>query len=797
MQILNSIISNKYETFNLTKRYERKNFRRNMKIFTITVIGLVLISNILLSQTNFGSISGTITEEKSGENVISLTVVLYTDTLAKKPYRGTYTNKFGFYSFTQLPPGEYHIIATGVGYAPFSKKIILKDGENLRLNIKMKNANVITDEIVVSAERISENAVSRISAVSISPDFIFKMPSLGGEIDVFRALQTLPGVKQSSELSSGLYIRGGSPDQNLYLLDGVIVYNPNHLGGFLSVFNGDALRDIKLIKGAFPAEYGGRLSSVLDMTMKEGRKDKFSASGGISLISSRLTMEGPISENTSFMLSGRRMYLDLITSMFARDEDDLPNYYFYDLNAKINHKISDNDHIFVSGFLCQDVLSAPDDDEMKFDIDWGNKTLNLRWMHIISPELFTNFSLIYTDYTFRTNIYDKKNISNNFISKSQIRDWTLRAEAQYLPAKSHKIKTGIEAINHRFLAKTAYNFINDFEIPFNSKDATSIEASLYLQDEWDISELFTANIGGRLYYFEEANYFRFEPRFSAAYKLTENSSIKASASLAHQFLHLIIRNDISIMTDLWFPSTKNVLPSRSLQSVLGFEHIFIDGKYLFSIEAYYKDMQNLYEYKDSATFSFGVPLENQFTRGSGEAYGIEFFFNKRLGNLTGWIGYTLSWTKRKFRELNDGKPFYPRYDRRHDVNIVITYKFNRSWEIGATWYYGTGQAFTMPTGTYNFEEIGFNQWSDIKYQYTERNGARLPAFHKLDLNFMHHFEWFSLPWTFSINIYNAYNRRNPFAWYISSDYDGITEVKKLKQITLFPIIPTIGLSFKI
>ncbi|MEJ5245262.1 MAG: TonB-dependent receptor [Bacteroidota bacterium] len=757
---------------------------------------LIAVAGKIFCQSSTGTISGTVSEEKTGEYIISLTVVLHKDSISSKPFRGAYTNKFGYYSFSQILPGEYYLVAKGVGYQQFSKKIRLKEGENLRLNIKMKTADVVTDEVLITAERSSEEAISRISTVNIAPSFIFKLPSLGGETDVFRALQTLPGVKQSSELSSGLYIRGGSPDQNLYLLDGVIVYNPNHLGGFLSVFNGDALRDIKLIKGAFPAEYGGRLSSVLDMTMKEGRKDRFSADGGISLISSRLTLEGPISENASFMLSGRRMYFDVLTSMFV-PKDEVPNYYFYDLNAKVNYKVSENSHIFLSGFLCRDVLESPEDEEMKFDINWGNKTSNLRWLYIVSPLLFTNFSLIYTDYSFRTDIYDKKNIANNFISKSLIRDWTFRAEAQYFPEKNHKIKTGLEAINHRFLAKTAFNFENNLEIPFNSKDATSIELSYYLQDEWDVTDRLATNIGSRLYYFEEADYVRFEPRFSATYKLADNTSIKTSLSMAHQFLHLIIRNDISVMTDLWFPSTQNVLPSRSTQTVIGVEQLFDEGKYLLSLEGYYKKMNNLYEYKDSATFSFGIPLESQFTRGNGEAYGVEIFFNKRLGNFTGWVGYTLSWTKRKFKELNEGKPFYPRYDRRHDVNIVLVYEISPSWEIGATWYYGTGQAYTMPTGSFRFEEIGLTDYEDIKYQYTERNGARLPAFHKLDVNFLHHFEWFSLPWTVSLNIYNAYNRRNPFAWYISTDYDGTTETKKLKQLTLFPLIPTIGLSFKI
>lgn len=765
-----------------------------MKIILLCCLLLLAVANVQ-AQDNFGSVSGVVTESKSGENIISVTVALFKDSIStgSKPYRGTYTNKFGYYSITKVPAGEYFIVARGIGYAIFSKKIEIKEGEQLRLNVKMINDDVKLDEIVVEAERL-ETATSRISAVSVSPAFISKMPSLGGEVDVFRTMQLLPGVKQSSELSSGLYVRGGSPDQNLTLLDGVIVYNPMHLGGFLSVFNSDALRDVKLIKGAFPAEYGGRISSVLDMTMKEGTKEKISGSGGISLISSRLAVEGPIGENTSFMIAGRRMYLDILMALGSKDSDEMPTYYFYDLNLKLNHKISDNDHIFLSGFLCEDVLNEPESSEENFDIFWGNKTANLRWMHIVSPELFTNFSLIYTDYTFGTNIYEKDQKANNFKSSSQIQDIMLRADAQYLPSKNHKIKLGVETIWHNFTSKAALNYADYFDAPFNKKEVGSLEASIYLQDEWDISDLWNANIGGRMYYFQEANYFRFEPRISTSYKLTDETSLKGSIALAHQFLHLIVRNDITLPTDLWFPSTEKVKPSRAWQGVLGAEHIFEGGEYMLSAEIYYKDMKNLYEYKDSSVFTFGIPLENQFTRGRGEAYGMEIFFNKRLGSFTGWIGYTLSWTKRYFDELNNGKMFYPRYDRRHDINVVLAYKFNESWELGATWYYGTGQAYTMPTGTYQFEDIGGFPWGDEKYQYTERNGARLPSFHKLDLNFMHHYEWFGLPFTFSINIYNAYAQKNPFAWYISNDWD--TGNKKLKQITMFPFIPTFGLSFK-
>lgn len=752
------------------------------------------------AQSGSGTVYGVVSEEKSGENVISISVVLYPEEniTTSKPVRGAITNKFGAYTIPNIPSGEYYLVTRAVGYQTFTKKIKIKENEKIKLDIQLINQDVKGQEIIVEAERL-EDANSRLSTIMVSPAFVSKMPSLGGEVDVFRTLQLLPGVKQATELSSGLYVRGGSPDQNLNLLDGVIVYNPSHLGGFLSVFNNDALRDIKLVKGAFPAEYGGRLSSVLDMTMKEGTKEKFSGSGGVSLISSRLTLEGPINENSTFMISGRRMYLDLLMWAAMSNKDEIATYYFYDLNAKVNYKISEKDRIFVSGFLCNDVLDEPKKSDYNFDVFWGNKTANLRWMHIVSPVLFTNSSLIYTDYSFNTDIFDKENPSNNLQTKSQIRDIMLRTEAQYFPHQDHRIKSGAEIIWHNFQSRFTTDLIpKEMENPFNTKDLNSLEAALFLQDEWKISELLNTNIGTRFYYFQEANYFALEPRMSFSYSLSDATSLSLSGALAHQFLHLIVRNDITLPTDLWFPSTSKIKPSKSWQVVLGAEHILNKGEYLISIEAYYKDIQNLLEYKDSATFSFGIPLEDQFTSGRGVAYGVELFVNKRIGNFTGWIGYTLAWTKRQFNELNNGKWFNPRYDRRHDVSLVLTYELGERWELGAAWIYGTGQAYTMPTGIYSYQSpIPGDNYKENKYQYTERNGARLPSFHKLDLNFIYKFSWFDVPWQLSLNIYNAYNRKNPFAWYIKKSFNEKgEEYPVVKQLTLFPIIPTIGISFK-
>ena len=767
-------------------------------IIVCLTLNLSLLSSVAVATNEVRAIAGTVVEKKSGEYAIGIAVALYSiDSNTTVPLRGAYTNKFGFYSLANVKAGKYRLVASGIGYESYSVNIDLSGKADTIINLELQTKDIRMEEVTVEGEQMRSSKVP-ISTIDISPFFITRMPSLV-EVDVFRSLQLLPGVQQATELSSGLYIRGGSPDQNLTLLDGVIVYNPSHLGGFLSTFNSDCLRDIRLIKGAFPAEYGGRLSSVLDMTMKEGTKEKISGTGGISLISSRLTVEGPIGDDITFMISGRRMYLDLMMKMVTSDDEEVPNYYFYDLNAKANYKISESDRIFVSGFFGRDLLSSPESEDNNFEMFWGNKTGNLRWMHIVSPTVFTNFSLIYTDYNFNTVMTDD-NRKQRLDIFSGIRDLTLRADAQYFPNDKHIIKTGIETTWHHFRASAEAKLFGEEWEDAPENIINTIDAAIFAQDEWQITPVFNANIGMRLYYFENGNYLNAEPRISGKYNLSDLFSINASFAVANQYLHLLVRNDITLPTDLWFPSTKSVIPSRSIQGSLGFEYQLFDREYLLTGEIYYKNMSNIYEYKDDADFNFGVPLEEQFVKGRGRAYGLELFLNKRLGQFAGWIGYTLAWTERQFDELNDGKWFSPRYDRRHDISIVVTWKPSERWELSCSWVYGTGQAYTMPTGSYNFPTFdGLSPWYEDKYQYTDRNGFRLPPYHRFDFNAIHHFEWFGLPFQFYISIYNLYNRHNPFAWYIDYDYVGVgdewKEKKTLKQISLFPIIPTFGLNF--
>ncbi|MCU0425119.1 MAG: TonB-dependent receptor [Candidatus Kapabacteria bacterium] len=810
-----------------------------MKFFKLSVLtaALMLFARLLPAQN--GVISGTVSEAGSGEAVIGVNVILSKDETASSAsaiLRGARTNKYGFYSIPTVPQGSYFLVVRGVGFKQFSKAITIdKPDAAVKMNIALKQANVSAGEVTITAERETKS-VANISAVELKADMVRKLPTIGGEADVFRMLQYMPGIKSGGELSSGLYVRGGSPDQNLTLLDGVIVYNPSHLGGFLSVFNNDAIRDVRVIKGAFPAEYGGRLSSVIDLTMKEGSKEKFGGTVNLSLIAARATIEGPIGDDVSFMVSGRRTYLDpllALSSAISGQQSSL-NYYFYDLNAKLNYKISDDDRLYVSGYFGNDVLTssaagATADQALRFGIDWGNATANIRWAHTFSPTLFSNFSAIYTDYRTGINIgFGTGDNEVGFTTFSQIRDFTLRGDAQYFPATEHKVKFGFDATFHRFTT-----LVESKSLPFGQALAAlgsnntidALEASIYAQDEWEISEKFTTNIGLRMAYFQRGDRFLPEPRASVSYSVFSGNtdsfvndlSIKGAFAIANQFLHLVIRNDVALPTDTWFPATNNIKPANAIQYVLGAETKLLNGEYTFSVEGYYKFMRNLYEFRDNAPFGLLAPTESVLTEGVGDAYGVEFFLEKRMGAFTGWIGYTLSWATRTFAELNDGKPFFPRFDRRHDISVVGTYKLSDVWELGATWTFATGQAFTMPSAQYSFPTVGGIQQTNpliqgVRVNYTERNGFRLPDFHKLDVNITHYFTWFGLPFNAALSVYNAYNRQNPFQWVVR--YGTATNaapipvgegpransanilVPSVQQTALFGIIPTLSIGFK-
>jgi outer membrane cobalamin receptor len=763
-------------------------------IFLLLILNINIFPGILRS-----SVSGLVTDASNGEVLIGVNVVVYKDSLIanSKPLKGTATNKYGFYSIPDLDAGIYFIAFRSIGYKLEVRKVEISQGSNLRLNVSLIEEKVMLDEVMIRGER---NKKAVISTIDISPDIIKQLPSLSGELNVFKSLEYIPGVKVANELSNGIYVRGGSPDQTLTLLDGVVVYNPSHLGNFASTFNSNAVQDVRLLKGAFPAEYGGRLSSVLDIKLRSGTRQKSKGIISLGAINSGINLEGPISDKSTIMLSGRKMYYDFIQDNFLK-KNSSPRYNFYDLNAKINYNMNDNSRLFISALYGKDNLYSPSNSkDIDYNISWQNATLSLNWLNINNESLFSNTWFSYINYSFTSILNDKNNTTGtgDYYSSSYLQDFMVKRAIEYVMEENHTIKAGTEVVLHKY--RLLYSDYYDPELENDDRigtDNLSLETALYLQDEYEILPLLTTNAGVRLYFFNKSKYFRVEPRLSATYALTENFFIKAAAAIANQFLHLIVRNDISLPTDLWYPSTSKINPSKSIQYVFGLESYFDRQTYLLSIEGYYKDLQNLYEYGNVKNSDITVPIEDRLTVGKGESYGVEFFLNKRAGDLVGWIGYTLSWTKRKFDELNAGRIFYPRYDRRHDVSVVVTYNFNDNLSCGLTWTYASGQGYTVPTGQYSFEEVGPDSKEQIQFNNSGINTYRLPDYHKLDFNATYKFNFIGLGFESYINLFNLYNRKNAFAQYITYDNqtDG-SKIPKLKQLTIFPFIPTAGLNIK-
>lgn len=772
------------------------------KKFSLTVILLLTFWTLIgkVYAQNVGcTLSGIVQDSLSGKSIIGASVVILNDTnLTSPPLRGAITNRFGFYSLPNLPAGEYFVYVRSLGYTSSIKEIKIKDTtKSIRLDFLLKEENVVLPDVIISEKRGSEIS-NQVSVVNISPELIKNLPSMTGEVDLFRTLQLIPGIKISTEISNGIYIRGGSPDQTLTLVDGVIVYNPTHLGNFASTFNADAISDLKLIKGALPANYGGRLSSVIDIKLREGSKDKFRTKVGLGMINSNLVVESPINENSTIMFSARKMYYDVFQNSFYKSSV-LPRYNFYDFNGKVNWTLNESNWFVLSGLFGQDKLYANSKSDIGYDIQWGNRTLNLSWTSISSPILFSTTSLSFTNYQFQVFIEDRKGTSSNYFSASDLKDLTFKRETEFFPSEKNNLKFGAEISIHSYTLNSSDIYLDqlDREKAANNKQI-SLEGALYATDEIKINNLLTTNIGGRLYYFKERRKLTLEPRISFSIIPIENYYFRAAYARAHQFLHMITRNDIALPTDLWYPSNEKIEPALSDQFVLGIDSYLFDRIYQFSVEGYYKSMHNILEFNPSATFSLETKIDDQLTVGKGEAYGIEVFLNKTAGELTGWLGYTLSWTKRKFDEINRGKIYYPRYDRRHDVSIVLNYSFLENWNISATWIYGTGQAYTLPTGQFAFTDVYSGQPQEIRYDYLSLNTYRLPDYHKLDLSIGYRFKIREIDLQATLSFFNLYNRKNPFAQYVTNEIDPNSgeRIQKLKQLTLFPFIPALSINAK-
>ena len=771
---------------------------RSANLSIISVVILLGFFQSTLPQEKYISISGFIYDALTGEALIGTNILVYKDTINfnVEPVYGAAANNYGFYMLPKLNREKYFIIFRYIGYKAAIKEMDLTFLEsNVNYNVKLNPENIKLDEIVIEGKKIDKNVLS---TVDVSPELLTKLPSFTGEVDLFRSLQLVPGVNKSSELSNGLYVRGGTPDQTLTLVDGAILYNPSHIGNIASTFNSNAIRDIKLIKGAFPAEYGGRLSSVLDIKLRSGTKEKETGTIGLGTINSFFSFEGPLKESATYMIAGRWMYYDAWQRSFDK-QSSVPRYNFYDINGKINYNVSDASAFSLSMMFSRDNMYNPPADDIIYDINWENLNVTLNWVQINSKSLFLNSSLSYVNYEFSTKIGvgNETTSSASYFSNPNLTDLILRQNAEVNWEMDQKIKTGFEISFHNYdLLYNEYYDLSYEQDPYAGDNINSIEAALFFQNESEFFNSLKTNIGGRLIYFNANGQLSFEPRISLSYLMFSDFYIKGAAAVANQYLHLITRNDIALPTDLWYPATANIEPSRSTQFVLGFDKYFDQDSYQTSVEGYYRNMKNLYEFKNSPEINpLNDSIEDQFVQGEGEAYGVEVFFQKRKGNLQGWIGYTLSWTKRKFDDLNLGKVFYPKYDRRHDISIVATYNLTDELTFGATFTYATGMRYTSPTGQFIFNPIGISGSPQTLLDYPGLNVSQFPAYHKLDLSFNYKIKMTKVEINLFANLYNIYNRKNAYAQFIvfPSDTDG-DQVPQLKRISLFPFIPAAGVS---
>ncbi len=766
----------------------------------------IAFATISFAQEKY-TISGYVRDANSGETLIAANVFVKDDVT-----KGATTNVYGFFSLT-LPEGSYTLIAAYLGYA--EQNIEVKLIEDKRLNIDMQEGGVIvTQEIVVTGEQADKNVEStEMGTVELPTETLKKLPALLGEVDVLKSIQLLPGVLSAGEGNAGFYVRGGGPDQNLVLLDEAVVYNPGHLLGFFSVFNADAIKSTTLIKGSIPASYGGRLSSVVDIQMKEGNNKAFAVEGGIGAIASRLTVEGPLVKGkSSFIVSGRRTYaFDVAQPLIKKTDFAGTNYYFYDLNTKLNYQFSDKDRLFFSGYFGRDVLNYVSNKRgFSLNMPWGNTTATLRWNHLFNDKLFMNATGIFNDYDFEV---EGKQSDFSFKLFSGVRDWNGKLDFDYFPAPKHQIKFGLNYTFHRFTPNSASATSGEIEFDNETGRKYAHESAIYFSDDWKVSKRLALNMGLRLSMFSHVGpfanadsskvykplepiqrYFGAEPRLGMKYKVSNQASLKGGISVANQYLHLVASSTSTLPTDLWVPSTQKVKPQLGIQYALGYFQNLLENKYEAAIEVYYKDLFNQIDYAESYVPDLTTEEEDEFVFGEGESYGAEFFFKKRTGKLNGWVGYTISKTTRSFPEIEDGRVFPAKYDRTHDLSIVANYDLNKAWTFGATFVYGTGNAYTLPE---SFYFVDF----DVTANYGPRNSSRQLAYHRIDLAATYNLRTkkekpFSSSLTLSI--YNVYNRKNVFLTYFSPESGAVGGEVDLKayRVSLFPIIPAITWNFK-
>lgn len=793
----------------------------------LLLLFVFLSGTFLIAQTK-STLSGTITDGKSGEALIG--VKIYIPTLQQ----GTLSNSYGFYSLTVVS-GKYLVEFRATGQETIVQEIDLSQDVSFDLEVGGRTTDL--EEVTINAKQGENTNSTKIGQIELNIEQIKTLPAFMGEVDIIKTIQLLPGVSSASEGGQGFYVRGGGPDQNLVLVDEAQVYNASHLFGFFSVFNSDAVKSVNLIKGGMPANFGGRMSSVLEVTMNEGNAKRFRMKGGLGLISSRLTLEGPIvKDKGSWIISARRTYIDVLMKGFIPDSSPFAGsgYYFYDFNLKANYKLSKKDRLFVSGYYGKDQFTFGNKkDDFTVRMPWGNAVAAIRWNHIFNPKLFMNVTGTFTDYQFK---FGSEQDNFKIELASGIRDVGGKVDFSYFPNVRHKIKWGAEYIYHTFTPASVS--ASQDTTTFNTGEAqilNSHESAVYLMDEFDWTENFRINAGLRFstyqfvgpftrYYKGAVNgqdstqkygrneviqsYQGLEPRISFRWLLRDKSSIKGGYSYNYQYVHLTSLSAVSLPTDIWFPTTDLAKPQHGWQASMGYFRNFKKDKYEASVEVYYKHMNNLIEYKDGALPSDNVNdnTDNLLVFGTGRSYGIEFFIKRTTGKLTGWIGYTLAKTERLFPDIQP--TYFPaKYDRRHDLSVVANYKLNDRWTFGAAFVYASGNTLTLPSSWYLQDQ-------NLLFNYGSRNATRMPDYHRLDLSAT----WYDKPTksvtdettgeisqvkkrfrsNVSFSVYNIYNRANPYFLYVDNDgslLEGDFKIS-VKQVTLFPIIPSVTWNFE-
>ncbi|WP_417568545.1 TonB-dependent receptor [Mucilaginibacter antarcticus] len=770
------------------------------KFYFLVALSLILFLPILPLRKNH-TINGTVKDAATGETLIGATVKL------QELKTGTLTNAYGFFSLTAAS-GDYTLAISYIGYETTSQPIKLN--KNAQLDILLVSSNTLDDVVIRANDRKNENVESaQMGLTRLDLSQVNNVPVIFGEKDVLKTIQLLPGVKTTGDGNTGFYVRGGGSDQNLILLDEAVVYNASHLFGFFSTFNSDAIKDVNLYKGGMPAQYGGRLSSVLDIKMLDGNNKKFGVQGGIGLIASRIKIDGPLKKDRgSFMISARRTYADLFLKLSPDSTTRGAKLYFYDINAKANYRFDDKNTLYLSGYFGKDLLGLKDN----FETNWGNQTATLRLNHIFNNKLFLNTSVIYSNYNFKVQSF---NSNSDFSVRSKIRDFNLKEDFQYYFTPQNTLSFGINAIHHNIqpgdINSSNSSSINEQTI----QNRNGIESAAYVSDEWHVSDklnlLFGVRLSGfwlmgpgkfntysannALVSFQNYNsgdivqhYLTPEPRFSASYVFNEQNSFKASYNRNTQNIHLISNSTASSPTDLYVMSSNNIKPGISDQVALGFFKNSANSQYEFSSEIYYKHLQNQIDYKNGAQLLANQDVESQLIYGEGRAYGVELFFKKRYGKLNGWIGYTLSKTESKFNQVNNGQYFAARHDRTHDVSVVGIYKLATRWTISGTYVYGTGNAVSYPQGKYTLGGV-------TTLYYGNRNADRMPAYSRLDLGATLEgkpHKRFHSSWSFGL--FNALGRKNPYTISFEDDPNDKTRTRAVKT-SLFGRIPSVTYNF--